>query len=177
MTPIRRSSLAALCAAWLASSAVAQVPSQQSPAPPPRPAFDPTGVGDTSIFAPLNLQPGTVFRSGSGMPGPKYWQQRASYDIRGTLDTATKSLRGEMTLRYTNNSVDTLRFVWFQVEQNAFRANSLNSFVFPPDSRFGARNFEGGTAFDRVNVVTPTGKKPIKTRVDGTQMKADLPAP
>jgi len=48
-------------------------------------------------------------------------------DLRGTLDTATKSLRGEMTLRYTNNSPDTLRFVWFQVEQNAFQNGSLNS--------------------------------------------------
>ena len=38
-----------------------------------------------------------------------------------------------MTLRYTNNSPDTLRFIWFQVEQNAFKNNSLNSFVFPPN--------------------------------------------
>jgi len=90
------------------------------PAPNPVSTFDPTGAPDTSLFAPLNLRVGNEYRTGSGAPGPKYWQQRADYDLHGTLDTATKSLRGEMTLRYTNNSPDTLRFVWFQVEQNAF---------------------------------------------------------
>ena len=91
------------------------------------------------------------------MPGPKYWQQRADYDLHGTLDTAAKALHGEMTLKYTNNSPDTLRFVWFQVEQNAFKNGSLNSYVFPPDSRFGARNFEGGDALDRFNQVGAAG--------------------
>ena len=67
-----------------------------------------------------------------------------------------------MTLRYTNNSPDTLRFVWFQVEQNAFKNNSLNSFVFPPESRFGARNFEGGDVIDRFNQVTASGQDRVE---------------
>ena len=54
------------------------------------------------------------------MPGPRYWQNRADYDIQATLDTAAKTLTGKLRLRYTNHSPDTLRFVWFQVEQNAF---------------------------------------------------------
>ena len=121
------------------------------------------------MFAPLNLPPGNTYRSGSGLPGPKYWQQKADYDLKATLDTAAKTLHGEMTLKYTNNSPDTLRFVWFQVEQNAFKSGSLNSYVFAPDSRFGARNFEGGNAFDRFNQVGAAGKKTaLKTRVDGT---------
>ena len=87
--------------------------------------IDNSGVGDTSLFAPLNLPTGNMYRSGSGMAGPKYWQNRADYDIRGTLDTAAKSLKGEETLRYTNNSPDTLRFIWIQVEQNAFKQNGV----------------------------------------------------
>src|SRR5947209_11116867 len=128
---------------------------------PQRPAnsFDPVGVPDTSLFAPLNLPTGTVYRSGAGAPGPRYWQQKADYDLHGTLDTAAKALKGEMTLRYTNNSPDTLRFVWFQVEQNAFKNGSLNSFVFPPESRFGARGFEGGDALERFNQVGVGGQK------------------
>jgi len=139
--------------------------------------FDATGAPDTSLFAPLNLPPGNVYRSGSGMPGPRYWQQRADYDLHGTLDTAAKTLHGEMTLRYTNNSPDTLRFVWFQVEQNAFKNGSLNSFVFPAESRFGARNFEGGNVIDRFNQVTAAKKTPLKSRVEGTVMKVDLVSP
>ena len=143
----------------------------------PAPAIDVTGVADTSMFAPLNLPPGNSYRSGSGMAGPRYFQQRANYDLHGTLDTAAKALRGEMTLRYTNHSPDTLRFVWFQTEQNAFKTGSLNSYVFPADSRFGARNFEGGDVFDRFNEVAGAKKIALKLRVEGTVTKADLAAP
>ena len=143
----------------------------------PVPGVDATGVGDTSMFAPLNLPPGNTYRSGSGMAGPRYFQQRADYDLHGTLDTAAKALRGEMTLRYTNHSPDTLRFVWFQTEQNAFKAGSLNSYVFPADSRFGARSFEGGDVFDRFNEVAGARKTALKLRVEGTVTKVDLAAP
>ncbi|MEO8336874.1 MAG: hypothetical protein ABI664_17960, partial [bacterium] len=95
------------------------------------PHFDNTGVGDTSIFAPLDLPPGNMFRSASGAPGPKYWQNHADYDIKASLDTTSKTLKGSLRLKYTNNSPDTLRFIWLQVEQNAFKDKSLNSFIFP----------------------------------------------
>src|SRR5215210_7978800 len=98
-----------------ASGALAQAPSR-----PTLSAAQRRGSGDTSIFAPLDLAPGSLYRSGAGVPGPRYWQQRADYVLRGTLDTAAKMLRGELTIRYTNNSPDTLGFVWLQMEQNAF---------------------------------------------------------
>jgi len=167
-------------AAVAATSVGAQSAASGSRAAPPRPRFDSTGVGDTSMFAPLNLPPGNEYRSGSGAPGPKYWQQRADYDLKATLDTATKSVRGEMTIRYTNNSPDTLHFLWFQVEQNAFKSNYLNSYVFPAESRFGARNFEGGDVIDRFEEVTGGAKgarRQLNLRTEGTVMKADLAEP
>ena len=173
---LSRFSFLTLLTAALGSSLSAQTPAGPR-STQQRPTFDPTGVGDTSMFAPLDLPPGNMFRSGSGMTGPRYWQQRADYDLHGTLDTAAKVLHGEMTLRYTNNSPDTLRFIWFQVEQNAFKSGSLNSYVFPAESRFGARNFEGGDVIDRFNEVRGTSKTALKTRVDGTIMKVDLAAP
>ena len=92
------------------------------------------------------------------------------------MSTATeRTLRGAMTMRYTNNSPDTLRFVWMQVEQNAFRDGSLNGFIFPQASRFGARGFEGGDVIQRIVEVTAPGKStPLHTRVEGTMMKVDL---
>jgi hypothetical protein len=135
------------------------------------------GAGDTSIFAPLGLQPGNLYRSGSGAPGPRYWQQRADYVLRGTLDTAAKSLKGEETIRYVNNSPDTLHFIWLQVEQNAFRQGSLNSYVFPAASRFGALNFQGGDVIDHIDQVMGTARKALTSRVDGTVMKVDLSRP
>ena len=171
----RRIIVAAILAPVLAAVSPAQNPSQT---PPPRPRMDDAGVGDTSLFAPLDLGSPNLFRSGSGMPGPRYWQQRADYDLKATLDTTAKTVKGELTLRYTNNSPDTLRFIWFQVEQNAFKSGSLNAFVFPAASRFGARGFEGGDVIERLTQVAATGAKtPLKSRVDGTIMKVDLAAP
>jgi len=98
MSTISRISMAALVFSAIASPLAAQAAA--APRPNPIAGPDRDGVGDTSIFAPLNLPTGNLYRSGSGMPGPKYWQQRADYDLRGTLDTAAKALHGEMTLKY-----------------------------------------------------------------------------
>ena len=42
--------------------------------------------------------PGNDFRSASGAPGPKYWQNRADYKISCTLDTAQHKVSGEAEL-------------------------------------------------------------------------------
>jgi hypothetical protein len=167
---------AALCAA-LPAAAHAQDQKMAEPAAPRSGAFDATGAGDTSVFAPLPLpQEGTEFRSASGMPGPRYWQNRADYDIKATLDTAAQTLTGQMRLRYTNHSPDTLHFVWFQVEQNAFEDSSLNAYVFPQQSRFGGRGFEGGDVIDHFDLVRGTAAHiALATRVEGTELKAALP--
>ena len=143
--------------------------------PAPRP------VTDTSIFAPLVLPTPNEFRTGSGAPGARYWQNRADYTLRTTLDTTATTVRSEMTLRYTNNSPDTLSFLWLQTEQNAFKAKSLNSFIFPEDSRFGARGFEGGYTFTRTEqrLGTPAAPRRVRlaTRLNETVTKVDLAEP
>ncbi len=141
--------------------------------------FDTIGVGDTSIFAPLNLSPGpNAFRLGSGAPGPLYWQNRADYVLNATLDTTTRVLTGTERLTYTNNSPSTLPYIWVQVEQDAFKKGSLNSFVYGPNTRFGARGFQGGDVIDKVEQVMP-GKKsvPLVTRVSTTVMRINLAQP
>jgi hypothetical protein len=137
------------------------------------------GVGDTSIFALLDVAPApNVYRSASGMPGPKYWQNRADYDLHATLDTAQNTVRGSMTLRYTNNSPDTLTFIWVQTEQNAFREGSLNSMIFAQNSRFGGHGFKGGgDMIDRFEQVVGGKKVSLKLRDNGTMTKVDLAEP
>lgn len=137
---------------------------------------------DTSLFAPLDLPAPNAYRAASGAPGHAYWQNRADYTIAARLDTATHILTGDLTLRYVNHSPDTLTFLWLQVEQNAFQSNSLNDFIFPQNSRFGARGFEGGDVIDALEelpaVTTPTAKKTsLARRVEGTMMKVDLSRP
>ncbi len=82
-----------------------------------RKAFDPN-------FYP---QTGNDYRSASGEPGPKYWQNKADYKINATLDTATHKVTGEVEITYTNNSPDNLKFLWLQLDQNIYKQSSRGS--------------------------------------------------
>ena len=70
---------------------------------------------------------GNDFRSASGEPGPKYWQNRADYKINCTLDTGLHRVIAEVEIIYTNNSPDNLDFLWLQVDQNIYRKDSRAS--------------------------------------------------
>jgi hypothetical protein len=112
-------------------------------------------------------------RLASGAPGPGYWQQRADYSIAATLDTATKSVRGTVSIRYTNNSPDTLRFVWVQLDQNLYRPDSKGSALFPAESRWGVRGFQGGYALTGIQV----NGRGVAGKIDDTMMRLDLDTP
>ena len=71
--------------------------------------------------------PGNTYRSASGEPGPAYWQNRADYSIQCKLDTAKHTVSGELTMTYTNNSPDALRFIWMQMDQNIYQKDSRGS--------------------------------------------------
>ncbi|MEO8563182.1 MAG: M1 family metallopeptidase, partial [bacterium] len=103
---------------------------------------------------------------------------RADYAIKASLDTTAKTLHGSLRLRYTNNSPDTLRFIWMQMEQNAFKDKSLNSYIFPQESRFGARGFEGGDVIETFDEVLGGARRvAVKRRPNETVMKIDLAEP
>ena len=95
-----------------------------------------------AAFRRLELPSPNAVRTGSGEPGPGYWQQRADYVIRATLDTAGRSVRGEERSTYTNNSPDTLRYLWLHLEQNLFNSESRGYRVFGQDPRFGTKGAE-----------------------------------
>src|SRR5437762_5769353 len=113
------------------------------------------------------------YRSAAGLPGPDYWQQRADYTIAASLDTGTTELSGSVEIRYTNNSPDTLRYVWLQADQNLYRAGSKGSALFPADSRWGVRGFQGGYNFSDVRVNGAS----VQPRINDTMMRIDLPSP
>jgi hypothetical protein len=113
------------------------------------------------------------YRSSNGAPGPDYWQQRADYTITATLDTGRAELSGSVQIRYTNNSPDTLRYVWIQADQNLYNPGSKGSALFPADSRWGVRGFRGGYNFAEVRV----NGSPVQPRINDTMMRLDLPTP
>ena len=71
--------------------------------------------------------PGNDYRSASGEPGPKYWQNKADYKITATLDTGLHKVSGDVEITYTNNSPDNLKFLWLQMDQNIYKKDSRAS--------------------------------------------------
>ena len=68
------------------------------------------------------------YRTGSGAPGPKYWQQKADYVISVELHENNSSITGSETITYTNNSPDVLKYLWLQLDQNVLaEENSLTT--------------------------------------------------
>ncbi len=50
-----------------------------------------------------------------------YWQQQANYSLRVQLDDILNSIDGYEQIVYTNNSPDTLHFIWFHLWPNAYK--------------------------------------------------------
>ncbi|HXL58322.1 MAG TPA: hypothetical protein VN958_18800, partial [Chitinophagaceae bacterium] len=51
------------------------------------------------------------YRTASGAPGPKYWQQKCDYDIKCTLDEINLKLSGSEKITYYNKSPDVLTYL------------------------------------------------------------------
>jgi len=97
-------------------------------------------------FAPFfYTKNGNEYRAASGEPGPKYWQNRADYQLNVALNEAANEIAGTEILSYTNNSPLKMNFIWMQLDQNLFREDSRGSAIVPLN---GSRNGGMGQKFD-----------------------------
>ncbi|MGZ6018091.1 MAG: M1 family metallopeptidase [Phenylobacterium sp.] len=129
-------------------------------------AYDPL-----KTFGPLTLPtPASTIRSGSGAPGPAYWQNHADFNIAAKIDTGAHVLTGDETVTYTNNSPETLGFLWFQMDQNLYKRDSRGYAMFG-GRRVDPNQSTQGYVIDAVTV----GGKPVSTVVSDTRMRVDLP--
>lgn len=104
-------------------------------------------------FAPLFME-GYVnaYHSATGNPGPDYWQNRANYKIKATLDTVNQQITGEETITYINNSPYQLHELWMQLDQNTFRKDARSTALYPDDDRNGVKNHTRGYLIKSVEV-------------------------
>ena len=130
-----------------------------------KPAYNPR-----ETFAPLTL-PGPInsYRSGSGAPGPAYWQNRADYDLRAAIDPDARTLTASEVITYTNNSPDTLDGLWVQLDQNIYKEGSRAGYV----GGFPRTRFTDGYVLDQVKV----GETAVTPIVSDTRMRVALPTP
>ncbi|MCA9303802.1 MAG: M1 family metallopeptidase [Phycisphaerales bacterium] len=133
------------------------------------------GTGAGSIFDPIDYPDASGVRLGSGAPGPDYWQNRADYTIDVTLDPDTESIEASMRLVYTNNSPDTLDYLWLQLEQNLFRTDSTGSLSRTPGGVMKVLDddFDGG--YD-IGSITSNGSM-LDMEVYDTLARVELPTP
>lgn len=61
------------------------------------------------------------FLSNLSFAQSKYFQQRVDYSIDVTLHDSDNTLDGFEIVHYTNNSYDTLRYIWFHLWPNAYK--------------------------------------------------------
>ncbi|MES2882811.1 MAG: M1 family metallopeptidase, partial [Bacteroidota bacterium] len=121
-------------------------------------------------------QTGNDYRSASGQPGPKYWQNRADYKINCTLDTATHKVSGSVEINYTNNSPDQLKFLWLQLDQNIYKADSRGSATTTQTGgRWANATFTEGSIIKSISVEAADGKKYTpQSKVTDTRMQVWL---
>ncbi len=126
------------------------------------------------------------YRTASGAPGPKYWQQRADYDIKCELDEQNLKLTGSETITYYNNSPDVLTYLWFQVDENQHstvnNANYQNSTTLPDQTNDKAlEKMEEAKSDnnygDKIEKITDAAGKKLEYVVNKTMMRIDLPEP
>ena len=144
-----------------------------------------------------------VYRNAAGEPGHQYWQQQADYDIEVALDEDARRLNATETITYKNNSPDTLRYLWLQLDQNIFKADSMaelsNDFGgvgrrgpltiapgaeglnSPPKLSFGElrrqQSFDDNTYGYDITAVVDRRGAPLSHTIVGTLMRIDLPRP
>lgn len=127
------------------------------------------------------------YRTASGAPGPKYWQQRCDYDITCELDEPNRRLIGKETITYTNNSPDVLTYLWLQLDENehsstnnsgyetsSYMPRAINEDMIVRYSGKVSKDKEYG--FNITRVAEPTGKK-LEYTINKTMMRVELPQP
>ena len=114
---------------------------------------------------------GNQFRSASGAPGPKYWQNRADYKMDANLDTVRNRLTCNEVITYTNNSPDSLQSLWLQLDQNIYKEDSRSKYFFPFLSPAHTEGFQ----FDSVTIEFKGKKFKAGYIVTDTRMQIRLP--
>ena len=126
-----------------------------------------------------------MFRTGSGAPGPAYYQQQADYKMDIEIDDVNAKLYGNETITYTNNSPDELTYLWVQLDQNMRARDSktplINSSEIGPATS-GSRaartylkeRFDGGFNIEHVKDVNGGD---LPHTINRTMMRVELPKP
>lgn len=132
--------------------------------------------GNQHFFNDFTYRQGNVYRTASGKPGPEYWQNSADYILEATLDDKTNTISGKVTIHYTNNSPETLDFIWLYLEQNRFTETSRGTLTTPVQGNRYNGDVEGGFQLSAISAKTKTGTS-SEHLINDTRMQIFLDKP
>ena len=114
---------------------------------------------------------------------PDRWQQSATYEMDIDFDVRKNQYAGEQTLRYTNNSPDTLHRVFYHLYFNAFQPGSMmdvrSRTIEDADARVSDRISKlkpDEIGYQRVKRLTQNGTA-LQHEVVGTVLEVELAEP
>lgn len=129
-----------------------------------------------SLFDNFTYRQGNEYRTASGKPGPKYWQNSADYQLEVTLDEKNHIVTGSVAIQYTNNSPEELDFIWLYLEQNRFTETSRGTLTSPLEGGRYSGDVEGGYKLSNFSAKTKTGTS-SKYLISDTRMQVFLDKP
>ena len=141
-----------------------------------------------------------VYRNAAGEPGHEYWQQRVDYKIKAKLNEEKRRIEAVEKITYHNNSPDTLKYLWLQLDQNIFRPDSMASKTNTfggignrgPATQAATNDKPAQLSLDalrreqfladnhvgyEINAVKDSAGKQLHYVIVGTNMRIDLPQP
>lgn len=120
---------------------------------------------------------GDEIRTADGRPGPKYWQNTADYQIDVSLDEVKHAISGTVTISYTNNSPQSLPFLWLQMDQNIYNQKSRGvATTAVSGGRWANRSdFDGGYNLSSVSIIQNGKESAANYKVEDTRMQIVLP--
>ena len=123
------------------------------------------------------------YMSAAGVPKDKtYWQQEVKYKMDITLDVETNQFSGKQTVRYKNNSPETLDKVFFHLYFNAFQPGSamdVRAGTMAKDPRIGSkisRLTDNEIGYHKIRSLTQDGMR-VNYEVVGTILEVELSKP
>ena len=110
-------------------------------------------------------------------PYEGYWQQDVAYKIKANIDEVSDIITGYEELTYTNNSPDTLYFVYFNLYQNAYQPGSyLDKLHQENDVHPHYGKYESARLGITLDEITANGNT-LKTQYDNTVVRIYLDKP
>lgn len=126
------------------------------------------------------------YRTASGAPGSKYWQQRIDYNIQVQLFESDLKIAGTETITYHNQSPDALSYLWLQLDENQHDPeNEIHYFdenkISTPLTESALRSVQTRSLLqglgDKIESVTDLSGNALPFTINGTMMRVDLPKP